>query len=395
VLLATLVVGLLPAGPAGGATGPPKIRLVTPAQVSEGAPIFFTVRLSRPANRLVTVEYATKNGTATWPDDYRRRTGKVHFKPGQTRRRVTVPTTEDGSFEALERFSMEIKRPAAASASATIAKPTATAKIGDDDPRPALSISDAQASEGTGSAGQLVFNVQLSKAAGTRVTVQFATANGSAQAGIDYTASTGSVSFLAGETAKQIPVTLTPDSFDEPNETLTVSLSSPFGATIADGQAQGTITDDEVDCVPADSPPGTNLGSLSGDTGSPAPTIQRNDAISPCGDTDWFQVSVTEDNGSTKDLQATVVLQPGPPNGSPASGNINLCVYANSTATTPICRNQAAGQTEVVCAIGADSMFVDDDFTLLIEVKGQSQAANGYTLNVSGNVNVTPPCVAG
>jgi Calx-beta domain len=318
-LLAVLVLALLPAGPAGGAAGPPTVRLVTPAKVSEGAPIFFTVRLSRPANRLVTVEYATKNGTATWPDDYRRRTGRVHFKPGQTRRRVRVTTTEDGAFEALERFSMEIKRPAAASASATIAKPNATAKIGDDDPKPTLSISDAQANEGTGSPGQLLFNVQLSKAAGTRVTAQFATANGTAAAGVDYTSSTGTVGFLAGETSKPIAVPVAGDAVDEPNETLVVTLSAPVGATIGDGQAQGTINDDD--------PPVTMLSIA--------------------------DVSLTEGTGGTKTMNFTVTRS------GPATGTSSAqFATSNGSAQQPGDYTSATGTVTFVPADLSESVSV-------------------------------------
>jgi glucose/arabinose dehydrogenase len=90
-----------------------------------------------------------------------------------------------------------------------------------------------------------VFNVALSSAASVPVTVQFATADGTALAGSDYAAITGTVTFSPGETSKTILVQTVDDALSEGAETFVVNLSNPVGATLADAQGAGTIFDDE------------------------------------------------------------------------------------------------------------------------------------------------------
>src|SRR5439155_1720014 len=111
---------------------------------------------------------------------------------------------------------------------------------------PAITIDDASISEGNSGAGQLTFTVKLSAATTVPVTVNYATANGSATAGSDYTQKSGTVTFAAGETSKTISVAVTGDTAVETSETLTVTLSGASGATIARGSATGAIVNDDV-----------------------------------------------------------------------------------------------------------------------------------------------------
>ena len=83
--------------------------------------------------------------------------------------------------------------------------------------------------------GTLTVTVQRSGGAASGVTVQFATGNGTATAGQDYTATTGTLTFGAGETTKTFTVPILADQIDEPNETFTVTLSNVTG-----GAALGT-----------------------------------------------------------------------------------------------------------------------------------------------------------
>ena len=103
---------------------------------------------------------------------------------------------------------------------------------------PGVSVADAEVREGPNVA--LAFAVQLDRAAGT-VTVDYATANGTATAGSDYTATAGTLRFAAGETSKTVSVPVLDDAHDEGGETLTLTLSNASGAYIADGEATGTI----------------------------------------------------------------------------------------------------------------------------------------------------------
>src|SRR4051794_4003886 len=99
---------------------------------------------------------------------------------------------------------------------------------------PAISISDAQVTEGNAGTATMTFNVFLSAASASTVTASFATANGTATSGSDFNPATGTVTFLAGQTAQTITVGVLGDVTPEADETLLVNLTSPVNASIAD-----------------------------------------------------------------------------------------------------------------------------------------------------------------
>ena len=105
---------------------------------------------------------------------------------------------------------------------------------------PGLAVADAEVEEAANAS--LAFAVTLSRAPSGGVTVDYATSDGTATAGSDYTATSGTLTFSAGETAKTIPVPVLDDAHNEGSETLTLTLSNPSGAYLADGTATGTIT---------------------------------------------------------------------------------------------------------------------------------------------------------
>ena len=86
----------------------------------------------------------------------------------------------------------------------------------------------------------LRFRVTLDAPAQSTVSVRYGTANGTAQAGADYVAGHGAVRFARGETAKTVDVAVLADDHDEGSETMTLTLSGPYGATVADGTATGS-----------------------------------------------------------------------------------------------------------------------------------------------------------
>ncbi len=97
-----------------------------------------------------------------------------------------------------------------------------------------------------GASSLAAFTVSLSSTSAAPVTVSYAIANGTAVAGSDFVSASGTLTFAPGETTKTILVRTVDDSVGEPAETFTVNLSSPTGAAIADGQAVGTIRDDDT-----------------------------------------------------------------------------------------------------------------------------------------------------
>ena len=111
-----------------------------------------------------------------------------------------------------------------------------------------LSVADATAGEEDDST--IDFVVTLDPASDESVTVDYATANGSASSGSDYTATSGTLTFNASETSKTIQVSIIDDTVVDNNETLTITLSNASGAEISDGQATGTITDGDTETTP-------------------------------------------------------------------------------------------------------------------------------------------------
>src|SRR6185436_15045629 len=90
------------------------------------------------------------------------------------------------------------------------------------------------------------FTVTLNPASGQQVTVQYATANGTATAGSDYQASSGTLTFAPGDTSKTVSITVNGDTLVEPDETFLVNLSNPStGTNLGGSQGVGTIPNDD------------------------------------------------------------------------------------------------------------------------------------------------------
>ena len=113
-----------------------------------------------------------------------------------------------------------------------------------------LSVSDASVNEGTAAANALVFTVSLNGTPSQTVTVNYSTAAGTAEAGVDYSTRTGTLSFPPGTATRTVSVPTLPDSLVEPNESLSLQLSSAANATIVDGSGIGTLVNDDVPAVP-------------------------------------------------------------------------------------------------------------------------------------------------
>ena len=118
-----------------------------------------------------------------------------------------------------------------------------------------IAISGGSVVEGNSGVTQLAFTATLSAAATSTVSVNYATVNGTAAAGSDYVATSGTLAFVPGETTKQILVDVVGDTAYEANETFSVSLSgASSNARIATASATGTITNDDSQPPPPATP---------------------------------------------------------------------------------------------------------------------------------------------
>ncbi|MBX7187702.1 MAG: matrixin family metalloprotease [Vicinamibacteria bacterium] len=208
----------------------------------------FTVSLSAASSLTITVSAATAANTATSPSDFTA-TGPttLTFNPGITSQTFSVPVAGDGTFESNETFFVNLTGPT----NATILDSQGIGTINNDDAAGAatLSINDATVSEGYLSGSTMTFQVSLSAPLGLPVTVNYATANGTAVAGTDYTTTNGILTFNPGDVLKPVTVPILGDAIFEPNETFTLNLSAPSGATIADGTGVGTILNDDLSTI--------------------------------------------------------------------------------------------------------------------------------------------------
>ncbi|GAA3245205.1 Calx-beta domain-containing protein [Dactylosporangium siamense] len=177
-----------------------------------------------------------------------------------------------------------------------------------------LSINDVVVDE---NAGNATFTVSLSGPATDPVSVNFATANGSATAGADYTAGAGTVTFTPGQTSRPVSVPIINDAVDELNETFTVNLSGAVGAGITDGSGLGTIVDADRNGTFSCTAQVLRVGPLS----SPA----ANPANVPCADDSKVLAQLTLNSGlikvESKTLDANTALTPDNLNTAPAAGD--------------------------------------------------------------------------
>ena len=164
--------------------------------------------------------------TAARRVDGRRDLWKITIAPA-SHEALTVRLPETTDCDAGGAICTSDGRPLSHSLSATVAGPVG------------ISVADARVEEGDGVA--LAFAVTLSRAASAALTVDYATADGSAHAGDDYRAASGTLKFAAGESSQTIEVAVLDDAHDEGEETLTLRLSNPSGGRLADGEATGTI----------------------------------------------------------------------------------------------------------------------------------------------------------
>ena len=205
----------------------------------DGGVAAFTATLSAVSGLDVTVNLAF-GGTATPTDDYTRSSTQIVIPAGQTTGTATVTAVQDGvDEEASERVVVDIQSVTNGTESGTQQQMTT---ITDDDPTPSLSADDPTADE---DAGTMTFTVSLSAVSGLDVSFEYATTDGTATAGKDYTTTTDTVTIPAGAPNTEIDVPLLNDELDEDTETFTLDLSKPDNATVSDGEGTGSIADDD------------------------------------------------------------------------------------------------------------------------------------------------------
>ena len=304
---------------------------------SGSATATFTVTLTAPNAQTVTVGYATANGTATSGTDYTATSGTLTFSPGTTTRSINVTALGDLLDEANETFVVNLSNPV----NAAIATAQGTGTIVDDDSPPSISIGDVSVTEGNTATRTASLNVTLSAASGRTVTVNYATANGTATAGSDYLARTGTLTFAPGVTSQPVVVTVNGDALSEANETVLVALSGATNASISDSQGVLSITNDDA-----------------------VPSITIGDA------------SITEGNSGTKTVTLTLKL-------SALSGRTVTVNYATAEGTASSSSDYASKSGTVTFSAGTASI------TVTINGDNTRESNETFLVNLSVPSNAT------
>ncbi len=304
--------------------GLPSIVVTDVSGLEASGSLTFDVLLTRATVATVKVDYATADGTATAGSDYASTSGTLTFAPGDTSKLVPVTIVGDALAEDDETFTLNLSN---ATGGPAIADSQGVGTIVNDDLDPTVSVGNASVLEGDVDTTTLSLPVTLSGPSGREVDVDYATSNGSATAGSDYVAASGTLVFAAGETSKQIEVTVNGDIEVEGDETFTVTLSAPFNADLGTSAATGTITNDD------------NIGPklVAGD----ATVVEGDSGTTPL----TFTVAMVPVSGSDVTVDYTAS------NGTATAGSD----YTAASGTLTIPAGQASG-TIVVSVIG-DKMY--------------------------------------
>jgi uncharacterized protein (DUF1800 family) len=310
----------------------------------------FTVSLSQTPLQTATVHWAALNGTAQAPADYAAASGDLTFDPGIKTQVVTVNVTGDGLVEQDETFKVKLTLPVGA----TIADSEGLGTIVDDD-KPAFSVTDKSVLETDSGTIDMAFVVSLSSASPNNVvTVDYATVEGTASGGGDYTSISGKLTYQPGEKTKTLIVKAKGDNAVEADETLKLKLSGPTNATVAKGEGLGTIRSDDFATV--------SIGN----------------------------VTVTEGNTGTANALLTVSLSPPAVEASSVHfATLNGTATVNNLDYDPISGEVvfAKGQSSKTVAVKVNGdLFVETNETVLVNLSGPDRLVLG---DKQGQVNIS------
>jgi Calx-beta domain-containing protein len=197
--------------------GPPSFVVTDVSGAEASGTLPFSVLLTNASGTTVSVDYMATSG-------------KLVFAASETSKQIDVTVTGDLLVESNETFTLTLSSPF----NADLGTSVATGTITNDDASPKLVVGDATKLEGNSGTTPLTFTVAMVPSV-SDVTVDYATADGTATAGSDHTAASGTLTIPAGQASGTIAVSVSGDKTYEPNETLTLTLSNPVGASIVVG----------------------------------------------------------------------------------------------------------------------------------------------------------------
>ncbi len=261
--LAILLIAALP-----GLISTPSVSLAAPAPslsvndvtVTEGdaGTVTATFTVTQDIRGKSSVRYSTAGGTASSPADFLSRTGRLKFAGGHRTNKVAITIVGDTLDEANETFFFRLS----GAVGATLSDGEGKGTINDNDAPPSVS-SVATLAVPEGNSGDTPFaavDVTLSAPSGRTVSVDYMTANGTADEGSDYEFAVGTLEFAPGQTVASIEVKVLGDDAAEGDETFDVDISNPVFATLGTHPTVVTIEDNDP------IPPGSAVLNVTGET---------------------------------------------------------------------------------------------------------------------------------
>ena len=218
-------------------SGPlPTVSVRADGEAIEGVDtsLAFIVSVDHTKRGYVYVDYATSDDTATEGDDYDSRSGTLMFTANTKSYQVEVPIIDDEVEDDGERFTLNLSN----ARNAIIGDGSAIGIIRNSEGDPVVSVADAEATEGVDGLMHFTISVEGVPVSGK---VDYATSDGTATVGHDYTATSGTWNFLPRHRKITVAVPIRHDAKEEEQETFKFMLRNATGAGIADGEAVGTI----------------------------------------------------------------------------------------------------------------------------------------------------------
>ena len=357
----------------------------------------FAVTMTGRSQSAATVAYATAGVSATSGSDFFPNSGTLTFNSSGNltqSQNVDINVLGDAVDEAHETLNLVLSNPSGGA----LGSATGTGTIrNDDSPLPMISIGNAVFDEGPG-VRNLTFTVTISRAPAADVVVTYATADGTAIAGADYTAvPTGSITFPAASAASRtITVPLLDDALDEDPESLTVTLTAPASVFVIQGVGTGSINDNDATPNVVIAP---TASTAEGDS-STAPltfVVTLQDPVTLLPTTSGRAVSV---HWSSYDGTAVAATYPGVPGGNdfiPLNGMLtipagnqtgNIVIQVNGDATyennetmsvqiaQAVNANLVGGQTSSTGTITNDDVAPTVTITNVTQAEGTSNTGN-------------------
>ncbi len=314
----------------------------TATGVTANPGVFTLTRLGGNINQTLTVNYSL-TGTATNNADYTSVANNVIFAAGSNTATVTLTPVDDTVFEGTETAILTLVKGTAYTLGTTA---NATVSIVDNDLQPTANLSAIQTIvEGNTNPQNVTYTVTLSNASTKAITVNYATADVTAKAGLDYTSTTGSLTFNPGVKSQVINIPILNDALNEANETFNLNLTSATNATLGTTKTVATtITDTLTAAITSILPDGVENLTLTGTspingTGNAGDNVftgnRSNNTLTGLDGNDTYAFSVIGALGTDTIVEtATGGIDTIDFTGTTAAVNVNLAVTTSQTVNS-------------------------------------------------------------